>query len=219
MEKTDKIVYEAGCGEIIEKKSRFIANVFPVEREEEAEQYIEQIKKKHYDARHNCYAYIIGNKGEVKRYSDDGEPQGTAGKPMLEMLEKEGVTNCLVVVTRYFGGILLGTGGLLRAYVQAAKEGLNSAVVISRYRGKIVLCDTDYNSMGKIQYIAAAEGAWIIDTVYSEKVELRILVPQENYASFEKKVTEATNAKTGMELISDSMYGIKDGETKSPIIF
>ena len=123
-----KLVMEKGIGEIIEKKSRFIAHVLNVETEEQAQDYINKLKKKYWDARHNCYAYVIGDKGEIKKFSDDGEPSGTAGKPILDLIESRELTNCLVVVTRYFGGILLGTGGLVRAYQGATIEGFNNIV-------------------------------------------------------------------------------------------
>ena len=115
MAQAQKVVLEGGVGEIVEKKSRFIASVFPVHGEEEVLGIIESMRKKYWDARHNCYAYILGENREVQRYSDDGEPGGTAGRPMLDILLAEDVTDCLVVVTRYFGGTLLGTGGLVRA--------------------------------------------------------------------------------------------------------
>ncbi len=126
------------------KKSRFIANVVPVSSEEEAEEFIESMKKKYWDARHNCYAYIIGERGEIKRFSDDGEPGGTAGKPILEVLAGEGITNAAIVVTRYFGGTLLGTGGLVRAYGAAAKEGLSASAVINKIPGMRLSITTDY---------------------------------------------------------------------------
>ena len=121
---TYKILLKGGQGEIVEKKSRFIATIEPVSTEEEAAAFIELTKKKYWDARHNCTAMIIGRHGEITRCSDDGEPSGTAGRPMLEVLTGEGLHNIVVVVTRYFGGTLLGTGGLVRAYSQAVKEGL-----------------------------------------------------------------------------------------------
>ena len=116
--------------EIIEKKSKFIAHVFPVQTQEEAEGHIQKLKKQYWDAAHNCYAYQLGEKSEIQRFSDDGEPQGTAGKPILEVLKGENLTNVLVVVTRYFGGTLLGTGGLVRAYGRTAKEGVIKANII-----------------------------------------------------------------------------------------
>ena len=123
-----KRIRNGGSGEIVEKKSRFIANVFSVDDEETAVRYINEVKKKYWDARHNCSAYVIGDKNELQRFSDDGEPSGTAGKPILEIIDKSGVHNCLIVVTRYFGGTLLGTGGLIRAYQASAKAGLDASV-------------------------------------------------------------------------------------------
>ena len=130
-----KVVYKGGQDEIIEKKSRFIATVAPVESEEEALAFIEAMKKKYWDARHNCFAYVIGERGQLARCSDDGEPGGTAGKPMLDVLLGEEVRNVVVVVTRYFGGTLLGTGGLVRAYSSSTQAGLHASVIITRIRG------------------------------------------------------------------------------------
>ena len=148
-----KIVYEGGVGEIEEKKSRFIAYVKPVNSEEEASDFIDEIKKKNWDARHNCAAAVIGKNNEFTRCNDDGEPAGTAGKPMLEVLLGEGVHNVAVVVTRYFGGILLGTGGLVRAYQAAVKAGLAASKVAEKRQGVKMTLRTDYNGIGKIQYI------------------------------------------------------------------
>ena len=130
MEQGIKILYEGGIGELEEKKSRFIASTLPIASQEEALEFIEKKKKQYWDARHNCYAYVLGDHHEIQRFSDDGEPGGTAGKPMLDVLLGENIHNMVVVVTRYFGGTLLGTGGLVRAYSGAAKEGLANSVVI-----------------------------------------------------------------------------------------
>ena len=127
-----KILYQGGTGEIVEKKSRFIANVFEIHSEEEALSHLAQVKKKYWDARHNCYAFVAGDRHQLQRCSDDGEPQGTAGRPMLDVLLKEEVHNALIVVTRYFGGTLLGTGGLVRAYQKAAQEGLLASTIIEK---------------------------------------------------------------------------------------
>ena len=148
-----KAVYEGGEGELIEKKSRFIATVIPAESEEEALAFIEAMKKKYWNATHNCSAYVIGEKGQLKRCSDDGEPSGTAGRPMLEVLEGEGIRNVAVVVTRYFGGTLLGTGGLVRAYSASVKAGLASSVIITKIPGVKLKIETDYTGLGKIQYL------------------------------------------------------------------
>lgn len=208
-----KIVYRDGTGEIEEKKSRFIAHVYSVESEEEAIEYIEAIKKKYWDARHNCHAYIIGN-NEIMRYSDDGEPSGTAGKPMLDILLSEHVRNCLVVVTRYFGGTLLGTGGLVRAYQQSTKEGLQNAVLATCESGVQLLLTTDYNGVGKIQYIVGSDSSnlFIGDTEYTDKVEMSIVANNTAVDSFIKKVTEATNGRCVIEKAGTIEYIVVDGK-------
>ena len=162
-----KIAYKGGQGEIEEKKSRFIATVEPVETEEEAIAFIEKMKKKYWDARHNCSAYVLGDNNQIQRGSDDGEPSQTAGRPMLDVIVGEGIHNVVVVVTRYFGGTLLGTGGLVRAYSSATKEGLNNSVIVTKNLGSKYEIDTDYNGIGKIQYIIGQMGLTTLDTVYT----------------------------------------------------
>ena len=135
MLKNYRTVYQGGEGEIVEKKSRFIATVIPAAEEEEALAFIEAMNKKYWNATHNCFAYVIGERNEIQRCSDDGEPSGTAGKPMLDVLLGEELHNTAVVVTRYFGGTLLGTGGLVRAYSSAVKAGLASSVIITKKQG------------------------------------------------------------------------------------
>lgn len=189
-----KIVYKGGEGEVVEKKSRFIATVRPISSEEEATDFINEMKKKYWDARHNCSAFTIGEHHETCRCSDDGEPSQTAGRPMLDVLLKEDIHNVAVVVTRYFGGTLLGTGGLVRAYQKATQEGLAASQVIDRREGKELRIGTDYTGMGKIQYLLGKRNLPILDTVYTEKVELSVLVPIEETASLEKEIVEATNA-------------------------
>ena len=153
-------VYEGGTGEIVEKKSRFIATVRPVETEEEALAFIEEMKKKYWDARHNCFAYVLGERQEIMRCSDDGEPSGTAGRPMLEVLLAEEIRNVAVVVTRYFGGTLLGTGGLVRAYSQAVKAGLENCVTgVMRQGVEILLHGLQRCREGSLHIGAARAGA------------------------------------------------------------
>ncbi len=149
-----KTVLEGGTGEITEKKSRFIATVRPVSSEEEALAFLEEIRKKYWDARHNCYAYSVGMNREYTRCSDDGEPSGTAGRPMLDVILGEDIYNVAVVVTRYFGGVLLGTGGLVRAYSKAVQEGFRESRIIEKKHGICLTVTTDYTGIGKIQYIA-----------------------------------------------------------------
>lgn len=206
------ILYKGGVGEIEEKKSRFIATTYPVESEEEAAAFIERVKKKYWDARHNCSAYVIGAGNEIMRCSDDGEPGQTAGKPMLDVIVGAGVHNAVVVVTRYFGGVLLGTGGLVRAYSKAAQVGIAASTIIEKIPAKVITLGTDYNGMGKLQYIAGNMGLAILDTRYTEAVEMDIMVPLEDVGAFESKVTEATNARCRISESRECCYGIVDGK-------
>ena len=200
------IVKKAGTGEIVEKKSRFIAHVIPIEAEEEAIEYIDKIKKQYWDARHNCYAFVIGKNNEIQRFSDDGEPQGTAGKPILEVLLNENVHNTLIVVTRYFGGTLLGTGGLVRAYGQWSKEGLKNATVLRVCDGKRVELIADYNSIGKIKYIMAQMNVNVVDEIYGADVTVTLELKDEIFKEFESKITDATNGKTTFTKVEDIDY-------------
>lgn len=211
-----KIVYREGVGEIVEKKSRFIASIFPVSSEEEALEKITKIRKKHYDARHNCFAYVIGEKNEIERCSDDGEPSGTAGRPMLEVLNGQGVHNAAAVVTRYFGGTLLGTGGLVRAYTAAMKEGLDACVLMEQRTGFRVKIHTDYNDMGKIQYLVRIGGYTEIDTIYAEDVQMVLLIPEEQMEAVHKEITEKTAGKATIEIQDRLLYGMADGEVIFP---
>lgn len=188
-----KVVYTGGEGEIVEKKSRFIATVRPVETEEEAAAFISEMKKKYWDARHNCSAFVIGRNQELTRCSDDGEPSQTAGRPMLDVLLREDIHNAAVVVTRYFGGTLLGTGGLVRAYQKAVREGLANSTIIDKQPGRKLSIKTDYNGLGKIQYILAKQEIAAIHTDYTDAVELHVMVP----SGAEKKLTDEITEGTG----------------------
>lgn len=190
-----KILIKGGTGEIEEKKSRFIANVSPAKTEEEALAFIEKMKKKYWDARHNCYAYVLGEKAQLVRFSDDGEPSGTAGKPILEVLLGMEVRNLVVVVTRYFGGTLLGTGGLVRAYTQAAHAGMAAGQTGTMIYGTEFKITTDYNGIGKIQYIMGLRKIMIKDAEYTDVVSLRVKVPYEDSVALMKEITEATAGK------------------------
>lgn len=207
-----QIIYKGGEGEIVEKKSRFIATTLPVHSEEEALAFIEATKKKYWDARHNCFAYVIGERNELARCSDDGEPQGTAGKPMLDVLLGEEIHNVAVVVTRYFGGVLLGTGGLVRAYSGATKEGLASSVIITKMYGVKLQVQTDYTGLGKIQYILGQRGIKILDSQYTDKVELTVLLRKEDTASVEAEITEGTNGQAKLEEIEECWFADIEGE-------
>ena len=205
-----RVVYEGGEGEIVEKKSRFIATVRPVETEEEAVAFINEMKKKYWDARHNCSAFVIGSRQEVTRCSDDGEPAQTAGRPMLDVLLREGITNVAVVVTRYFGGVLLGTGGLVRAYQSATQAGLAASKIIEKRQGKKLIIHTDYNGLGKLQYLFGQQKTAILDTEYAADVVLTILVPVEQKDFLHKEITEQTNGTSQMEWGEDAVYALID---------
>ena len=199
-----KQVTEPGFGEIIEKKSRFIGELYHIESSEEAKQLVAAAKKKYYDARHHCYAYILGNDGENKKYGDDGEPQGTAGLPMLSVLEGHDLTDCLVVVTRYFGGTLLGTGGLVRAYSAAAEEAIKNAAFAERIPGFSILVHADYKNEGTLRRIVTntAErgvGIEIKDVGYSDKCDMKVEVESGEAESFEKNVIEALSGQVEID--------------------
>ena len=207
-----KTVYKGGEGEIVEKKSRFIATVVPVHSEEEALKFVEAMKKKYWNATHNCYAYVIGENHELQRYSDDGEPGGTAGKPMLDVLIGEEIHNAAIVVTRYFGGTLLGTGGLVRAYSAAAKQGLASSVIITKNPGVKLRLATDYAGLGKIQYILGQRGIKILDSIYTNKVEIAALVPLDVLEAVKAEIREGTNGQAGMEEGEQCYFAEVSGE-------
>lgn len=207
-----KIVFEGGEDEIIEKKSRFIATVIPADSEEEALTFIEAMKKKYWNATHNCFAYVIGQRNELQRCSDDGEPSGTAGRPMLDVLLGEGVHNVAVVVTRYFGGTLLGTGGLVRAYSASTQAGLAAAKIITKIKGFKLSVKTDYNGLGKIQYILGQRGIKILDSVYAENVELEVLIPEDEVKSVQAEITEGTNGRARQTLGDECWFAEIDGE-------
>lgn len=207
-----KTIYCGGEAEMIEKKSRFIATVRPVKSEEEAIQFIESMKKKYWNATHNCFAYVIGEHFQIQRCSDDGEPSGTAGKPMLDVLLGEEIHDVVVVVTRYFGGTLLGTGGLVRAYAGATKEGLSASKVITKMHGQKVSVQTDYNGLGKIQYILGQRGLTILDSVYTDRVDLNVLLPETQMQAVIAEITEGTNGQAVIELQEECYFANIDGE-------
>lgn len=175
-----------GSSEYVEKKSRFLGRVFAVSSEDEARALLEAVKKEHYDARHNCWCYIIRNGAE--RYSDDGEPQGTAGIPMLEVLRRQNMTNCVCVVTRYFGGVLLGAGGLLRAYTKSAGDALSAAgtSVVRPWSCMDVPCS--YSGAERLKTECTVMGGIVEDVEYSSSVILKVLIPAESEADFTARI-------------------------------
>lgn len=209
-----RVVYEGKEAEIVEKKSRFIVTVRPVESEEEAVAFINEMKKKYWDARHNCSAFVLGEHQEVSRCSDDGEPAQTAGRPMLDVLLKEGVTNTAVVVTRYFGGVLLGTGGLVRAYQRAVQEGLAASNIIEKRKGFLLYINTDYNGVGKLQYLFGQKEIAILDSEYAADVRMQVLVPLERKEEMEKAITEQTNGAAVLEWGAETVYAVVEKQVK-----
>ena len=207
-----KTVYKGGVGEIEEKKSRFIASVEPINSEEEAVAFFNKKKKEYWDARHNCTAFTIGEKHENTRCNDDGEPSGTAGRPMLDVLLREDIHNVAVVVTRYFGGTLLGTGGLVRAYQKSVQEGLKNSVIIERHKGCKLTISTDYTGLGKIQYILASANITTLDTEYTEGVRIHTMVPSAQLATLQNDITQGTSGQAKMELGDEVEYAVLDGE-------
>ena len=195
-----------GTAEVTEKRSRFIGQTLPVQTEEEAQAFIARVRKENRDARHNCYAYITGPEGSVEKCSDDGEPAQTAGRPMLDVLLREGITNVAVVVTRYFGGVLLGTGGLVRAYQAATQAGLAASVVIEKKPGRKLVIGTDYTGLGKLQYLFAQLGISILDTAYGADVELSVMVPLPQQQKVEKEITEKTSGSAKLEWGEEVLY-------------
>ena len=206
-----RTVYRGGTGEIVEKKSRFIATVRLVESEEEALSCLEALRKKYWDARHNCFVYIIGENQETVRCSDDGEPSGTAGRPMLDVVQGAGLRNVLVVVTRYFGGTLLGTGGLVRAYTAAAKAGVEASEVIEKIPAVQFLVKVTYNQIGTLLYLLGQRGYSQLDSEYAEDVSVRFLVPLTERASMEKQLLESFQGSAKTE-IEDYGYYAKNGK-------
>ena len=212
MLKKYRTILEQAEAEIVEKKSRFIATVRPVKTEDEARAFIEEMKKKYWNATHNVFAYQIGERNELQRFSDDGEPQGTAGMPVLSVLKGEDIKDTAIVVTRYFGGTLLGTGGLVRAYGKSAKEGLLAAGIaeLVLYRRYSVVAD--YTESGKVQYEILQDGHELFDTLYTDKVEYIVLVEIDNADAFEKKMTEIFRGQQPFTLLEE-LYGVwQDGK-------
>ncbi len=199
-----KTVYGRGTAEIVEKKSRFIANVAPVASEEEAIAFVNEIKAKYRDARHNVYAYVVAD-NNISRFTDDGEPSGTAGAPVLDVILKEGLTDTAIVVTRYFGGTLLGTGGLVRAYGKTAKDGVINAKICEKIYCHEVKISVPYDLSGKIQYIIA-NGDYISgETEYGADVLITAFIKFDLLDKFLAEITEATNGSVVPE-IAGTMY-------------
>lgn len=196
----------SGESEYTEKRSRFLGHIRYVETEEEAKAFIAETKKKFYDARHNCWCYII--RGGAERYGDDGEPQGTAGIPMLEVLRREGVTNAVCVVTRYFGGVLLGAGGLLRAYTKSAKDALDAAGISVVCRWVECELPCSYSQAERLKNEIAAAGGVVTDMEYAAAVTIKVLVPEESADDFGAKMTDLTAGSAQVSVTGESFKAV-----------
>lgn len=200
MDKHYKTVREAARAEMIEKKSRFIATVRPITAEEEALALINEMKKEFSDATHNVYAYIL-RENNIARYSDDGEPSGTAGMPVMEVLKQENLTDVAVVVTRYFGGTLLGAGGLVRAYSKTAKLGIDAGHIATMTYGADMEITVSYDLYGKLQYLLEQEGLSMGKTTFGEEVTTSVFVRTELQETLQKKIVEASNGRATVRIL------------------
>lgn len=201
-----RVLVEAGEGYYEEKKSRFLAHIAPAKSEEEALAFIESMRKKYYDARHNCTAFILGPDQRMTRCSDDGEPGGTAGKPMLEVLLGAELTDVVCVVTRYFGGTLLGTGGLVKAYTEAVSDGLKNAKIGTMQYGAVAGLRMSYNDVGKIQYLLSSSGIETLESEYGAEVYMQIRIPEDKYFKFVKDLTEVSAGRLQPEIHDEGYY-------------
>ena len=187
---------------LTEKKSKFISHVKPVDTEEAALEFLNKIRSEHPSATHNVYAYVI-DENNISRYSDDGEPGGTAGMPVLDTIKNSGLVDVIVVVTRYFGGTLLGTGGLVRAYSASAKQGLDDAGIITKIMCDIISVKTEYDLVGKLQYHFAAKEYIITDTVYENDVTFFVASPKSDTNRLIAELTELTNGRAAIEKVAE----------------
>ena len=207
-----KTLHKFGVDEYIVEKSTFIGYAKPIKTEEEAIEFINEIKKKHKDATHNVWAYTIGENMNIQRYSDDGEPQGTAGIPTLEVIKKEDLRDVVVVVTRYFGGIKLGAGGLVRAYTKGAKVDIEAGIVIEKVKYSEVKIKIEYTQLGRIQNEIMNLGFKVKDTIYSEDVELIVYVRNEEAQSLMDRIIDITSGTADVSLGEEYYLSEKDGE-------
>lgn len=205
---------EEAHGEIIEKKSRFIADIVPVKDEEEALEFIEGVRKKFWDARHHCYAYIVGDKGSIQRCSDDGEPSKTAGRPMLDVLLSKNLINICAVVTRYFGGTLLGTGGLVRAYQSAVINGLEGTEIVKIEEAFRLYIKSSYDMYGNFKRMEESLGIYIEDVEYTQEVDMKIIVKKELEESFLKRLAAESAGSVSPYKIEEINFVISKGKIR-----
>ncbi len=212
MDKIYRTIYGYGEAETIINKSRFIGYAMPIETEEEALDFIENIKTKHKDATHNVYAYVLGKDSNTQRFSDDGEPSGTAGIPTLEVIKKENLRNVAVVVTRYFGGIKLGAGGLIRAYTKGAKIGLEAGNIVDMVLHTKIKIRIDYTSYGKIENYLINEEYILGDTLFDDAVNIFVYIQEAKIEVFHKIIMDLTNGSAIIEDLDEGYIPIKDGK-------
>ncbi len=207
-----KTVYRKGIGEIIIKKSRFIGYAAPISNENEALKFIEEIKSVHRDATHNVYAYALGLDSNIQRFSDDGEPSGTAGIPVLEVLNKEKLRNIVVVVTRYFGGTKLGAGGLIRAYTKGARVGIDASIIVDKILHSKLKFRIDYTLYGMIENYLRSKGIIIEDTIYDDAVNLIVFVRKDEEDIFRREITDLCSGNVYFENLDEEYIPIKNGK-------
>ncbi len=207
-----KILYRGAQAEITEKRSRFIATTHPVRTQEEAEAFVGEMRKKYYDARHNAYAWVIGENALTARQSDDGEPSQTAGVPILDVLQQNKITDACIVVTRYFGGTLLGTGGLFRAYGKAAEEGLAASVVVEKRAAERWMIRMGYSDFGKIRNAAEIAGLYLNDIIYADDVGIDLIVPVSKKGEAESLINEMTGARSQISRLETVPFAVYDGK-------
>lgn len=207
-----RTIHNYGEEEVIINKSRFIGYAMPINNEEEALAFIDKIKTKHRDATHNVYAYVVGDNNNIQRFSDDGEPSGTAGIPVLEVIKKEDLRNVVVVVTRYFGGIKLGTGGLIRAYTKGAKIGLDAGIIVERILHTKIKIRVDYTLYGKIENYLMTNGYLVDDVIFDDGVNIFVYIKFSEVESFNKTIIDLCSGNVMMEEILEEYLTIKDGE-------
>ncbi|WP_256760722.1 YigZ family protein [Cohnella sp. WQ 127256] len=199
-------VRQYGSQEIVIKKSRFIGHAKPVESDEEAVAFIEELKKKYWDATHNCSAYMVGERDQFQKALDDGEPSGTAGKPILEVIKNRGLKNVVVVVTRYFGGIMLGAGGLVRAYTDGAVAGLDAAEPIVKVLHREVIVDVDYTWYGKLENELRGRGFRVGEVSFTDRVLVRCLPEAGEAERFQAWITDVTQGQAILSLGSEQYF-------------
>jgi uncharacterized YigZ family protein len=212
MDNIYRTIYKYGEDEVVINKSRFIGYAKPIESEQEALDFIEDIKTKHRDATHNVYAYVYGKDNNIQRFSDDGEPSGTAGIPALEVIKKENLRNVVVVVTRYFGGIKLGTGGLIRAYTRGAKIGLDSGIMIEKVLHHKLKIRIDYTLYGMIENYLMTNGYIIDNIVYDDAVNIYVYIKSSNVDAFKETIVDLTSDNVIIEYEGEEYLSMKDGK-------